>query len=132
MKTSKEFKSELFSIEIAIKESTLELLRKHNVESINITPYIVENYIDTFYFYDCDKDGNGEALEVSSIELNVDEIILEMDTNFGDYFSEYNSTDFTTDEQANLLEMLEDLFDVIKEEDLPLLKQGEYFDYYEE
>lgn len=131
MKTSNEFKSELISIGIAIKESTLELLRKHNVESINITPYIVENYINTFYFYDCDKDGNGVALEVSSLKVKGDTIYVDMDTNFDDYFGEYDSTNFTTDEQANLLEMLECLFEAIKEEGLPLLKEGEYFDDYE-
>lgn len=132
MKTSDEFKSELISIGIAIKESTLELLRKHNVESINITPYIVENYINTFYFYDCDKDGNGVALEVSSLKVKGDTISVDMDTNFDDYFGEYDSTNFTTDEQANLLEMLECLFEVIEEEGLPLLKDGEDFDDYEE
>ena len=128
MKTSNDFLNDISVLIKEVYETTLELLKSNNVESINFTPYIVENYIDTYYFYDCDKNGNGEALEVSTLEVKGDKIIIDMDTNYGDYFGEYKSTDFTLSEQVYLLEMLESLFLVVEEENLPILKKDEYFD----
>lgn len=128
MKTSNDFINEMSVIAREVNKTTLELLKKHNVKSINVTPYIEENYISTFYFYDCDKDGNGEALEVSTIEVNGDEINLEMNTNFGDYFGYYDLTDFTINEKIYLLGMLEGIFMAIEEHGLPLLEKGQYFE----
>ena len=120
-------------VENAIKEIVNELLKDTDKKSIYFAPYVREGWIGNYYFYDCNKDGDGEALELRI--LRVDDkgnIELEYDTNFGDYFGRYEVMNWSVSERVYILEMLEELYHLVKEEGEVLLAEGEDFDDYED
>ena len=91
------------------------------------------NLIDNYNFYDCDKDGNGEALELQKINVNEDgNVELEFDTNYGDYFQCSELSSLITSERLYVLEMLENIIAYSEEENIPVLKEDEDFDDYED
>ena len=113
------------------KDAIVDLLTERKVTSINLQPYIQEGYITNYAFFDTDKNGNGECLELDLIEVEGDNISFTMYTNYGDYFKESELGEFDTNELVYILEMLEEIFDLVDDGE-PLLEKDEDFDDYEE
>ena len=116
-----------------IQQAIKDLLKSKGLTRVNVAPYIREGFIDNYNFYDCDKDGNGEALELQKINVNEDgNVELEFDTNYGDYFQCSELSSLITSERLYVLEMLENIIAYSEEENIPVLKEDEDFDDYED
>lgn len=121
----------LMEVRNQAKDAIMDLLKSENVVSINVQPYIQESYITNYAFFDTDKNGNGECLELEMLEKKGNDYVFTMYTNYGDYFSTCKFEDFTTTELFYILEMLEGIFECV-ENGQPLLDKDEVFDYGEE
>lgn len=125
-------KSEKLSIALydirakAIKEIN-RIIKKYKIESINFMPYYDE-LITNYTFYDTDKNGNGEALQVASVKVANDTLALTMYTSYGSYFGETNLEYLSTTEVIYFLEMLEEVVEQYEENGTPILKEDEEFD----
>ena len=51
-------------------QAVKDLLKSKGLTSVNVGPYIRENAIDNYCFFDTDKDGYGEALELRAVREN--------------------------------------------------------------
>ena len=124
-------KSEKLSIALydirakAIKEIN-RIIKKYKIESINFMPYYDE-LITNYTFYDTDKNGNGEALQVASVKVANDTLALTMYTSYGSYFGETNLEYLSTTEVIYFLEMLEEVVEQYEENGTPILKEDEEF-----
>ena len=122
----------LMKVREQAKDAILAILTEHDVESINVQPYIQESYITNYSFFDADKNDNGECLELEAVKMNNDGTPeFTMYTNYGDYFCVKEFGEFDTSELVYILEMLEEIFECVSEGE-PLLKEDETFDDYEE
>lgn len=121
----------LMKVREQAKASIIYLLEKYKVESINLQPYIQESYITNYSFFDTDKHGDGECLELDGIKKDGESYSFIMYTNYGDYFCEKKFGEFDTSELVYILEMLEEIFELVDEGE-PLLKEDEDFDNYED
>lgn len=130
-KKSEQILDLLMKVREQAKDAIVGLLAERKVTTINLQPYIQEGYITNYVFFDTDKNGNGECLELDLIEVEDDNINFTMYTNYGDYFKECEIGDFDTNELVYILEMLEEIFDLVDEGE-PLLEKDEDFDDYEE
>ena len=110
----------------AIKEIN-RIIKKYKIESINFTPYYDE-LITNYTYYDTDKNGNGEALEVASVKVTNDTLALTMYTSYGSYFGETKLEYLSTTEVIYFLEMLEAVVEQYEENGVPILKEDEEFD----
>ena len=110
----------------AIKEIN-RIIKKYKIESINFMPYYDE-LITNYTFYDTDKNGNGEALQVASVKVANDILALTMYTSYGSYFGETNLEYLSTTEVIYFLEMLEEIVEQYEENGTPILKEDEEFD----
>ena len=110
----------------AIKEIN-RIIKKYKIESINFMPYYDE-LITNYTFYDTDKNGNGEALQVASVKVANDILALTMYTSYGSYFGETNLEYLSTTEVIYFLEMLEEVVEQYEENGTPILKEDEEFD----
>ena len=125
-------KSEKLSIALydirtkAIKEIN-RIIKKYKIESINFMPYYDE-LITNYTYYDTDKNGNGEALEVASVKVTNDTLALTMYTSYGSYFGETSLEYLSTTEVIYFLEMLEEVVEQYEENGTPILKEDEEFD----
>lgn len=113
-----------------------DMLRENKIDTININPYVVEGYITGYTFYSSDKNGYGIAYNIDSIEF-IDNgtmvgICANMSDNDGDNYDTWRYSDFTVIELCWLMDMLNDLFTMIDLHNLPLLKEDETFEDYEE
>ena len=121
----------LMKVREQAKDEILAILTEHDVESINVQPYIQEGYITNYSFFDTDKNGNGECLELEAIKMNNDGTPeFTMFTNYGDYFCVKEFCEFDTSELVYILEMLEEIFECVDSGE-PLLKEDETFDNYD-
>lgn len=121
----------LMQVREETKSAIMQILTERKVESINVQPYIQEDYITNYAFFDTDKNGNGECLELDAIKKDGESYSFTMYTNYGDYFCVKEFGEFDTSELVYILEMLEEIFECVDEGE-PLLKDGEDFDDYEE
>lgn len=111
------------------RNAILNLLKANGLTSVNVGPYVREEAIDNYYFFDTDRHGNGEALELRAVRVNdKGEVELEFDTNYGDYFGENRLNCLTVTEALYVLEMLEGIIAYSKQEGVPVLKEGEDFE----
>lgn len=136
-KKSENFSERLNTIKNEIWEAIYNLLKEHNVESINMYAYWSERCCDRCTFFDVDDDGYGVALYIDKLRFfpNLSNLIEfdMLDTNDNCY-STWDNTNFFTVAEANyVLDMLEQIFEVADEEDGGrILKENEDFDDWED
>jgi len=120
----------LMQVREQAKSAIMEILTERKVESINVQPYFQECYVTNYAFFETDKNGNGECLEVESVKVVNGKPIFTMYTNYGNYWGERTLEDFDTSEVVYILEILEEIFEQVDDGE-PLLKEDENFDDYE-
>ena len=126
---STKFEEKFLNLRNELKEAIFEILKKYKIESINFTPYLGEGYITNYAFFDTNKDGNGECLELCTLAVKKDDnIIFEFDTNYGDSWGDRTISDMSTEELFYILEMIEEVIDFADEDTEEILKIGEDFD----
>lgn len=121
----------LMQVREQAKSAIMEILTERKVESINIQPYFQDCYVTNYAFFETDKNGNGECLEVESVKVVNGKPIFTMYTNYGNYWGERTLGDFDTSEVVYILEILEEIFEQVDDGE-PLLKEDETFDDYED
>lgn len=129
MKTTEYLYERLAQIAKEAKESIVEILKKNNITSVNFVPYINENYIDNYVFYDMDKHGYAAwALGVETLCYKKGKVTLDMSENEGGFFESCNLDNLSAQEIIYVLEMLEGVIEHSKEEHIPILEKGQDFD----
>lgn len=121
----------LMQVRELAKSAIMEILTERKVESINIQPYFQDCYVTNYAFFEIDKNGNGECLEVESVKVVNGKPIFTMFTNYGNYWGERTLEDFFTNELVYIISILEEIFEQVEDGE-PLLKEDETFDDYEE
>lgn len=130
-KKSDEILEALMKVREDTKTEIMRLLKERNIESINVQPYFQECYVTNYAFFETDKNGNGECLEVESVKVVNGKPVFTMYTNYGNYWGERTLEDFDTSEVVYILEIIEEIFEQIDNGE-PLLKEDETFDDYED
>lgn len=121
----------LMQVRDKTKSAIMEILTERKVESINLQPYIQEDYITNYSFFDTNRHGDGECLELDGVKMEKGNPWFTMYTSYGSYWGEKKLNDFDTSELVYVLEMLEDVFEQVDNGE-PLLKEDETFDEDEE
>ena len=123
--------SKLVKLRKEIIAAIESVLKDNNIESINVQPYIQEGHITNYAFFDTNRHGEGECLELEAVKFEKGKPSFVMYTNYGDYWGEKKTADFDTSELFYILDMLEEIFEFVEGGE-PLLKEDETFDDYEE
>ena len=92
-------------------------ISKRKIKSINFGEFTANDYILGFLFYDCDKNGDGEGLNIKKMIVDEYGISFEMDTTYDDYWGIVNLNSFPTTEVSYILSMVEDALAIIDEEE---------------
>lgn len=138
MRTSKYFNDIIEGARRATLDVIYTLLDDHEVTSINLLPYKSENGLESHRLTATDREtGISHAMTIDSLtyQRSVDKdgrinrrIILDVDGADGAVLGVLLAEDLNPSDTTALLEELEDLFDIIEGENLPILKEGEEFD----
>lgn len=112
-----EFCEKLDSISNEMKDWIKTEISKRKIKSINFGELVANDYILGFLFYDCDKNGNGEGLNIKKLTVEDGEISFEMDTTYDDYWGVVGLDNFPTTEVAYILSMVEDAINIVDESD---------------
>lgn len=89
-------------------------IAKFGASTVDVS-YYTDSEIANWTFYDCDDDGYGVGLYVTGIERLADNPVFHMSTDKG-AFCERDLWDFSESELIWLAQMMNDLYDVIKED----------------
>ena len=92
-------------------------ISKRKIKSINFGEFVCEDWILDFIFYDCDKNGDGEGLNIKKMIVDEAGISFEMDTTYDSYWGVVNLNSFQTTEVSYILSMVEDALAIIDEEE---------------
>ena len=92
-------------------------ITKRKIKSINLGEFVSEDWILGFIFYDCDKNGDGEGLNIKKMIVDEAGISFEMDTTYDSYWGIVNLNSFPTTEVSYILSMVEDALDIIDDEE---------------
>ena len=122
------FTERLKKIAEEAREAIVSLLKKNNLTSVNFVPYIRDGYVDIHIFFDVDKDGNGVGLWLDLLTFKEGKVTLEMSANEDGYYGQLNLSDLSANECVAVLEMLTHIIERSKEEDIPVLAEGQDFD----
>lgn len=112
-----EFCEKLDSISNEMKNWVKAEISKRKIKSINFGELVANDYILGFLFYDCDKNGDGEGLNIKKLTVENGEISFEMDTTYDDYWGVVELDNFPTTEVSYILSMVEDALDIIDAEE---------------
>ena len=102
-------------------------ISKRKIKTINFGEFVSNNYILGFIFYDCDKNGDGEGLNIKKMVVDEAGISFEMDTTYDDYWGVVNLNSFPTTEVSYILSMVEDAIAII-DDDKELVKDWVEFE----
>ena len=119
--TSSELGARLLSIGEDAKTAILSMMAAHGVQSLNVGEYCREFEITDFTFYDVDKNGFGMALSLNGIAVSNDKINLTfVDENREESFSKDLDELYSDEEKYYVLNMVEDIFSLIVDENNPV------------
>ena len=106
---------------VAIGDEMIEWIKteisKRKIKSINFGEFVANDWILGFLFYDCDKNGDGEGLNIKKMVVDECGISFEMDTTYDSYWGIVNLNSFPTTEVSYILSMVEDALDIIDAEE---------------
>lgn len=89
-------------------------IAKFGTSTVDVS-YYTDSEIGNWTFYDCDSDGYGVGIYLTGIERLSDDPIFHMSSD-GGAFCERDLEDFTESELIWLAQMMNDLYDVIRED----------------
>lgn len=89
-------------------------IAKFGTSTVDVS-YYTDSEIGNWTFYDCDSDGYGVGIYLTGIERLADDPIFHMSTD-GGAFCERDIEDFTESELIWLAQMMNDLYDVIRDD----------------
>ena len=130
IKKHSEFCLELLNqVKEQVKSAIIEILTEHKVESINLNAYFEEHFFTGYSFYDEGEEG----LSLDSVKMvNGQPIFTMYNLRYDEIWGEKVLDDFNATELENILEILEEIFELVDNEGEPLLKEGEDYSDYEE
>ena len=88
-------------------------ISKRKIKSINFGEFVLEDWILDFIFYDRDKNGDGEGLNIKKMVVDEAGISFEMDTTYDSYWGVVSLNSFPTTEVSYILSMVEDALAII-------------------
>ena len=111
-----EYNKDLRNLIKSIIKDIMRYAKTEGAHTINVA-YYTESEITGYDFLGIDGDGYGHALFISDIDTNNGNPVFNMVDEDGDSFEDRTLDDFETTELTYLVQMMNDLLDVVKEDD---------------